>query len=105
MTHWKALRDEMLSRHGDIATGKMMSSEALTFGGKVFAFYSAKGAGVGLGVRLGRDYPFERLPLTTWSHLAPFKTKPPMRDWILVGADDVERWRDLAEEALRVARG
>ena len=91
-------------QHGDVHEGRMMSAQALTRKGKVFAFYSTKGGRVGLGCRLGRDYPVSELGLTDWQHLAPFKTKPPMRDWIVAGEGDMAKWDELASEALRIAR-
>lgn len=101
---WRTLADRLVADHADIAHGKMMSAEALTHGGKVFAFFSTKGGRCGLGCRLGRDYPFETLGLTDWQHLAPFRSKPPMKDWIVAGAGDAEHWNKLAGEALTIAR-
>jgi len=81
-----------------------MSSDALTFGGKVFAFYTTKGRFEGLGLRLGREFEVAPLKLADWSYLAPFKTKPPMPDWIVVGVADAHRWPELARLALAQAR-
>ena len=101
---WRALADDLVAREPGVEHGKMMSSDAVTFGGKVFAFHTTKGRFEGLGLRLGRDYDVDGLGLTTWEHLAPFKSKPPMRDWILVGAEDIDRWPDLATRALGAMR-
>ncbi len=102
---WEHLSARMEQLHNDVARGMMMSASALTRGGKVFVFYSAKGGRVGLGCRLGRDFDIESLGLSDWQHLAPFKSKPPMRDWIVAGAGDIEQWDRLADEALEIARG
>lgn len=101
---WTELCARRMERSPEIARGRMMSAEALTLGGKVFAFFSTKGGRAGLGVRLGRDYPVEELGLTDWQHLAPFRTKPPMKDWIVAGAADAGRWDELAELALSLAQ-
>lgn len=100
---WQALSDRMATEINRVERGKMMSAEALTFGGKVFTFFSTKGGGTGLGCRLGRDYPFDQLGLREIRHLAPFKTKPPMRDWILVDFADADRWADMAKISLEIA--
>lgn len=101
---WTGVCARLTERSPDIARGRMMSAAALTHRGKVFVFFSTKGGRVGLGVRLGREYPVEELGLTDWQHLAPFKTKPPMKDWIVAGAGDAERWDELAELALSRAK-
>lgn len=81
----------------------MMSAPALAHNGKVYAFFSTKGGGIGLGLRLGRDFDFDSLGVA-WQHLAPFKTKPPMKDWILVSFEDAAQWEALADQALVIAR-
>lgn len=101
---WRALADEVVAREKGVERGKMMSSDAVTLGGKVFAFHTTKGRFEGLGLRLGRDYDVESLGLTAWEHLAPFRSKPPMLDWVLVGADDIDRWPELASIALERMR-
>ncbi len=95
---WQALSDE-LSTWPDAAMGKMMSAPAVTRNGKVFAFYSAKGAYPGFGFRIGRATDPDTLGLSNWQYLAPFKTKPPMKDWIIVGTEDANHLRDLAKRA------
>lgn len=92
---WRRLSEACLIQRPDTAPGRMMSAEALTHGGKVFAFFTTKGGMVGLGLRLGRDFDMEGLGLTDWQHLAPFRTKPPMKDWIVVGLADVARWDEM----------
>lgn len=103
-TEWRALAERALAANPDIAPGRMMSAQALTHAGKVFAFHSTKGGRAGLGCRLGRDFDVAGLGLTDWQHLAPFRTKPPMRDWIVAGAGDLARWPGLIDAALRIAR-
>lgn len=81
-----------------------MSADALTYKGKVFAFLSTKGGRVGMGCRVGRDTDLKRFQLTDWQHLTPFKTKPPMKDWIVVGRGDLDLWGLLAEHCLNSFR-
>ena len=103
-TYWTTLSHQMCARHAGVEQGRMMSAEALTWQGKVFAFYSTKGGRVGLGCRIGREFDLSWLGLTDWQHLAPFKTKPPMKDWIVVGAGDQHRWQELADTCLKLAQ-
>lgn len=109
---WRALADDLVAREKGVEPGKMMSSDAVTLRGKVFAFHTTKGRFEGLGLRLGRDYDVEGLGLTAWEHLAPFRSKPPMLDWVLVGPQDIDRWPELAaialermRESVRAAKG
>jgi len=101
---WITLRDRLLEVHTDVARGRMMSADAITHGGKVFAFFSEKGGRTGLGCRIGRKTDVQALGLTDWQQLSPFKTKPPMKDWIVLGAGDANRWSVIAELSLDLAR-
>lgn len=101
---WRKLADELVATEEGVERGRMMSSDAVKFGGKVFAFYTTRGRFAGLGVRLGREVDVFSLKLTDWEYLAPFKSKPPMMDWILIGAKDRARWPEMARFALDMMR-
>lgn len=101
---YRKLAEALVASAPDVAHGRMMSSPAVTVGGKVFAFYTKPGKFSGMGFRLGRDYDFGSLPAGSWTHLAPFKTKPPMRDWIIVPPERSDLWAGLAETALGLMR-
>ncbi|MEQ9691252.1 MAG: hypothetical protein RLO48_16100 [Bauldia litoralis] len=101
---WRHLADDLVANESGVERGRMMSSDAVKFGGKVFAFYTTKGKFAGLGVKLGRDIDVFSLGLSEWEYLAPFKSKPPMMDWILVGPKDRARWPDMARFALDMMR-
>lgn len=94
---WDKLAVAMMAQHPAIERGRMMSADALLCGGKVFVFFSTKGGGIGLGARVGRDADVDTLGLSEWKHLAPFKTKPPMKDWIVVGSTDLAHWPTVAD--------
>lgn len=98
---WTDLAAALVAKEKGVQHGKMMSSDAVTFGGRVFAFYTGTGRFEGLGVRLGRAFDVDGLALSSWEYLAPFKSKPPMKDWILVGTVDRKRWPELARLALK----
>lgn len=101
---WQRLADDLVAGESGVEHGKMMSSDAVTYGGKVFAFYTTRGRFGGLGLRIGRDADIAGLKLRGWEYLAPFKSKPPMKDWILVGAQDRERWPELARLGLKAMK-
>ena len=99
------IAEAFVMAHDGVEHGNMMRTPALTWGGKVFAFHSARGKHAGMGFRLGRDYDFASLPTKNWTHLAPFKTKPPMKDWIMLTASEADFWPELALAALEIMRG
>jgi len=101
---WRKLADGLIADEAGVERGRMMSSDAVKFNGKVFAFYTASGRFAGLGVRLGKDVDVFSLQLKEWEYLAPFKSKPPMMDWILIGAKDRARWGEMARLALDIMR-
>jgi hypothetical protein len=101
---WRKLADRLIAGEAAVERGRMMSSDAVTFNGKVFAFYTASGRFAGLDVRPGKDVDVFSLQLKDWEYLAPFKSKPPMMDWILIGAKDRARWSEMAHLALDIMR-
>lgn len=100
-SEYDAIVTKMLAAEEGVYEGRMMSSPALKYGDKVFAFYSAK---YGMGFRLGRDYDFTTLPTDEWSHLSPFKTKPPMRDWVVIADQHAQDWNEVTGVALNLMR-
>ncbi len=89
----------LLARENSAVTlGKMMSSPALHYQGKVFAFYYGKK----MVFRLGRDFQPELFNIQHYSLLAPFKTKPPMVDWFEIPSADQHRWEELSRYALQL---
>lgn len=102
--YWDSLAGQCELQNPGVERGKMMSADALKWRGKVIAFYATKGGLEGLGCRLGRDFDIASLGLGNWQYLAPFKTKPPMKDWIVAGAADQARWPELIATALHLAQ-
>jgi len=90
----------LASENSAITLGKMMSSPALHYQGKVFAFYYRKK----MVFRLGRDFQPETFNIQHYRLLAPFKTKPPMVDWFEIPSTDQHRWEDLSRYALQLLR-
>lgn len=88
----------LTSENSAITLGNMMSSPALQYQGKVFAFYYGKK----MVFRLGRDFQPESFHIQHYSLLAPFKTKPPMVDWFEIPFADQHWWEELARYALKL---
>ena len=101
---YEKLAEALVATEPDVDHGRMMSSPAVTVGGKVFAFLAGTKKFPGMGFRLGRDFDVTGLPDGSWTYLAPFRTKPPMRDWVLVAPDRSDLWPKLAQTALGLMR-
>lgn len=85
-----------LDKHKGVALGKMMSSPGIQFNGKNFAFFHRDE----MVFRLGREWKPEKIGIKDWSHLSPFKNKPPLYDWFCITSKDADLWPELATLAL-----
>lgn len=95
--HFRTISERLAHENSAISLGRMMSSPAIQYQGKVFAFYYAGK----MVFKLGRDFQPELLEIHQYSVLAPFKTKPPMVDWFEIPATEKARWEELARHALQ----
>lgn len=93
---FEQIREKMCLMYDGVTEGKMMSSQAIKRGGKVFAFFHHEQ----MGFKLGKDADPERPELVGATYLSPFKHKPPMKAWFVVPFTSVEVWEQLAEEAM-----
>jgi hypothetical protein len=91
----------MTAEHEGVAPGRMRARKAITYKGKVFAFYGGDGE---MGFRLGKAFDPDAAGLVDWRYLSPFKTKPPLKGWIWVKSAQSERWSALAEQALALMK-
>ena len=94
---FQAIAATLSAAHPEVRAGRMMSSPALTLGGKVFAFFHRDE----MAFRLGRDFDPGTFGVRRGAPLRPFKTKGPLLDWLQVPAEEAARWEALAREALR----
>ena len=94
--------DLMSAAHADVEPGKMMSSEALKVGGKVFCFF--RQGDEAMVFKLGKAAETERPELAGWQWLNPFKNRGPMKAWYQVPLAKKQHWQRLADEALDVVR-
>ncbi len=97
-SYFEDIRTTFCSLNKDVTVGKMMSSEAIHYKGKVFAFFSTKGKMV---FKLGKNFNPEndKLPLEVFS---PFKSKKPLSGWFQLDASYKKSWYDLTEKALQL---
>ena len=94
-TQFDTIREKMVNTHENVASGKMMSSEAITYKKKVFAFFMTDER---MGFKLGREFKPEEHGITDYAVLSPFKNKAPMLDWLLI--PDMDKWEQLSHLAL-----
>ncbi|WP_343486932.1 hypothetical protein [Allomuricauda sp. d1] len=78
----------------------MMSSPAIHYNGKVFAFFSTKQKMV---FKFGKDYPLETLSVEL-QEFSPFKTKRPLSGWYEASFTNKKDWETLAELSLKLAK-
>lgn len=100
LQEFEAIGQAMTEKYEEVSIGKMMSSPGIQFKGKNFAFYY-KGA---MCFRLGRNFDPESEGIHQYDLLSPFKNKPPLKDWFVIGEDYREKWQELAEIALQEIR-
>ena len=100
---YEPLFDKFISGYADVDPGVMMREPALKCGDKVFAFYYADKES--MCFKLGKDYHIEAHGVTKFGFLSPFKNKPPMYAWYLVGKEHQDAWEDLTFVALEKMRG
>ena len=81
----------------DISEGNMMRAPGITYKGKVFAFYYENA----MCFKLGKSFDPESEGITNYTHLSPFKNKPAMKAWFIVGDIYKEKWELLAGLALQ----
>ncbi len=90
------VRAKCMSKENSIKSGKMMSSEAITYNGKVFAFFSRKKKMV---FKLGKDFE----PNSVDDEIQvfnPFTKRGPLNGWYEVPFTKKDLWIMLTEKAL-----
>jgi len=97
---FKEIRELFCLKHLEVTEGKMMSSPAIHYKNKVFAFFSRKHKMV---FKLGKGYPLEEQDFGL-SEFNPFKTKKPLAGWYEVDFEYHEKWEKLAHKALELIK-
>ncbi len=101
--HFNALVETETQR-AHVKLGKMMSAPGIRYKDKNYAFFHKKK----VGFKLGKEFDIDAYELSAWEHLSPFKTKPPLTAWYIIGIDDVHLWEEfgaLAYEYIKAEIG
>lgn len=93
---FESIGEEMIARYPDVEWGKMMSSPALTYQNKVFAFFYRDI----MVFRLGKGFEPTKFGVKDFRFLNPFKDRPPMKGWFEIPQSEDDHWASLSEEAL-----
>ncbi|WP_431126879.1 hypothetical protein [Flagellimonas flava] len=94
------IRNKLCLQEADVTEGKMMSSPAIHYRGKVFAFFSKHDKMV---FKLGKSYPAEQLQVEL-SEFNPFKNKGPLTGWFELDFGHEDKWEQLATNALELIK-
>ena len=92
------IRDRYILRNEHVQAGKMMSSEAITYKDKVFAFLSRKKRMI---FKLGSDFNPDEFGMEI-NMFSPFTSKKPMKGWYEVPYTEKEQWEPLTEKAFNM---
>ncbi|MEK6152810.1 hypothetical protein WIW50_06100 [Flavobacteriaceae bacterium 3-367] len=95
---FEKIRDAFCAKHTHVSVGTMMSSPAIHYKGKVFAFFSRRSTMV---FKLGKTYPVDALEIEI-EVFNPFKNKAPLSGWYEVGFNDHAEWDGLTSKALEL---
>lgn len=90
------IRMELSAGDEHIKPGKMMSSEAITYNKKVFAFFSRKKKMV---FKLGKDFNPDNFGIEI-SVFNPFNKRAPLNGWFEVPFTEKSMWKPLTKKAL-----
>ncbi|MEL6659662.1 MAG: hypothetical protein AAFR36_24580 [Bacteroidota bacterium] len=98
--YFNEIRGQFCAKNAAIKAGKMMSSEAIIYENKVFAFFSRKQKMV---FKLGKtfDPDAQDLEIVVFN---PFKKRAPLHGWFELDFLNKEHWERFAEQALEVIK-
>jgi len=90
------ISEQFCLKYPKIKAGKMMSSDAITFNGKVFAFFSRKKKMV---FKLGKEFDpdQEGFEICVFN---PYKNRKPLNGWFEVPFTEKDKWKSFTEKAL-----
>lgn len=81
----------------NVELGKMMSAPGIRYKNKNYAFYHQEA----MCFKLGKEFNIDNFNISSWSHLSPFKTKPPLTAWYIISASDLHVWEELTTLAFK----
>ena len=78
----------------------MMSSPALKYNDKVFAFFYNRQ----MCFRLRQNFDPKILKIKKFKLLNPFKTKGPLKGWYVIAKAESGKWKTLTQKALEFTK-
>lgn len=98
--YFNEIRAAFCSKETGINAGKMMSSEAITYNDKVFAFFSRNKQMV---FKLGKEFDPDDNDFEIRA-FNPFKKRGPLNGWFEVPYTAKKHWEPLARKALNILK-
>ena len=95
------IKQALLDENEHVNEGSMVGLPGIQYRKKNFAFLYKNGS---MCFRLGRDFEPQSEGIHDYSLLNPFRNKPPMKDWFVIGIEYSEKWHELAQIALQKIR-
>lgn len=94
------IRNTFCETDQEVTEGKMMSSPAIHYKNKVFAFFSRRNTMV---FKLGKNYPVHELDVAL-NEFNPFKKKGSLPGWYEVKYTEHHKWPALTTKALELIK-
>ena len=94
-TLFQEIAKTLMIRDNKVNLGKMMSSPGIQYKGKNFAFIHNDE----MTFKLGKKFNAEANGIHEVRYLNPFKTKPPLKAWLVISESQSHLWPELAEFA------
>lgn len=94
--YFNEIRDQLGLKNQLVHPGKMMSSEAVQYDGKVFAFFSRKKKMV---FKLGKAFDPDSAGIEI-NVFNPFKNRGPLNGWFEIPYSAKQHWIHFTEKAL-----
>ncbi|WP_128894490.1 hypothetical protein [Longirhabdus pacifica] len=88
------IADQLLMEQSGVSIGRIMSTPAITYHHKVFAFYAKKHNK--MVFRFGKMFLPTTIPSTGCRPFNPFVNKGPLAGWYEVDYSEKAQWYDLA---------
>lgn len=98
ITLFESIKQQMLEQNEAVNEGKMMSSPGIQYRKKNFAFLYKEKA---MCFRLGREFEPASEGIHDYELLNPFKNKPALKDWFVIGFEYADKWPELAQIAFK----
>lgn len=90
------IADRLVGCNKLVERGPMMSAPGIRYKKKNFAFFHNNE----MTFKLGKTFDAKANGIKKLRYLSPFKTKPPLKSWFIVGQNQSDLWAHLSDMAL-----